>query len=372
VNANGLQAFVEAPAVRERVFAHLDEIATIRDSRELDASQLAGLHDLLPDTNCGISPWRSQPYLRELLMRRIVAALSILLSLGPLTYGAEAPDARTMKAVLVTGASTGIGRKITERLAADGYFVYAGARKDSDLQALGAIKNVQAVRLDVTNLDDIEAARKVIEHGRLGLYGLVNNAGVVTIGNVIDTKMEEFDLVMSVNVYGPWRITRAFAPLIIASKGRITNIGSVNGIVSFPQTSAYSMSKHSIEAFTDALAQEMTPLGVQVNVVEPGSYKSDIFKSEVQRSGTGAQVLEIASRAKDPDEVAVAVEQALFEPNPRHRYLVVPNEQQARLTIHAEMEKLVELNAGQRYTYDRDTLVKMLDEALDRTRPRGK
>ena len=110
-------------------------------------------------------------------MRRIAAALSILLSLAPLSYAAEALDTKHMKAVLVTGASSGIGRKITERLAADGYFVYAGARKESDLQALGAIKNVQAVRLDVTKPEDIEAARKVIEHGSFGLYGLVNNAG---------------------------------------------------------------------------------------------------------------------------------------------------------------------------------------------------
>ena len=73
-------------------------------------------------------------------MRRFFVCLSILLSLAPLAYGAETPDPKNMKAVLVTGASTGIGRKITERLAADGYFVYAGARKDSDLQAIGAMK----------------------------------------------------------------------------------------------------------------------------------------------------------------------------------------------------------------------------------------
>jgi len=308
-------------------------------------------------------------------MRRSVVAVSIFLSLlPPLVCGAEVSDAGKgkMKAVLVTGASTGIGRKITERLATDGYFVYAGARKDSDLKALGAIKNVQAVRLDVTRPDDIEAARKLIEGGRLGLYGLVNNAGVVTIGNVLDTKMEEFDVVMSVNVYGPWRITRAFAPLIVASKGRITNIGSINGIISFAQAGAYSMSKHSIEAFTDALAQELAPLGVRVSVVEPGSYKSEIFRNEVQRAGTGTQLLDFASHAKDPDEVAVAVEQALFDPNPKPRYMVVPEEQQARVTIRTQIEKLVELNEGQPYAYDRDTLVKMLDEALVRKRPQGR
>src|SRR5882757_8674638 len=88
--------------------------------------------------------------IRGVLMRRFFVSLSILLSLAPLAYSAATPDPKNMKAVLVTGASTGIGRKITERLAADGYFVYAGARKDGDLQALGAMKNVQALRLDVT------------------------------------------------------------------------------------------------------------------------------------------------------------------------------------------------------------------------------
>ena len=224
-------------------------------------------------------------------MRRFLAALSIFLSLSALAYRAETPDPKNTKAVLVTGASAGIGRKITERLAADGYFVYASARKDGQLQALGAMKNVQALRLDVTDPDDIDAARKIIERGGRGLYGLVNNAGVVTLGSVVRRQAEEFDVVMAVNVYGPWRITRAFAPLIITSKGRIANIGSINGIVSFAQTSAYSMSKHSIEAFTDALALEMAPLGVQVSVVEPGSYKSEISRTKCSAPGTGAQAL---------------------------------------------------------------------------------
>jgi NAD(P)-dependent dehydrogenase (short-subunit alcohol dehydrogenase family) len=288
----------------------------------------------------------------------------VLLVVLPLAGQAQTQPAAESKAVLVTGASTGIGRKITERLAGDGYFVYAGARKDSDLQALGAIKNVQPLKLDVTKPQDIEAAVATVRKSGHGLYGLVNNAGVVTIGSVADTKMEEFDVVMAVNVYGPWRVTRAFAPLIIASKGRITNIGSINGIFVPPQASAYSMSKHAVEAFTDALALEMAPLGVQVSVVEPGSYKSDIVKNEIQRSGTGAQLAQFVSHAKDPDEVAAAVEQALFGTTPKRRYLVVPNAQQAEITIKTQIQHLVQLNEGQPYTYDRAALVKMLDEAL--------
>jgi NAD(P)-dependent dehydrogenase (short-subunit alcohol dehydrogenase family) len=283
---------------------------------------------------------------------------------------AQTQTTAVTQAVLVTGASTGIGRKITERLARDGYFVYAGARKDSDLQALGALKNVQPLRLDVTRAQDIEAAVATITKAGRGLYGLVNNAGVVTIGSVIDTKMEEFDAVMSVNVYGPWRITRAFAPLIIGSKGRIANVGSINGIFAGPQSSAYSMSKHAIEAFTDALAQEMAPLGVQVSIVEPGSYKSDIFKNEMQRSGTGGRLAEFVSHLKEPDEVAAAVEQALFGSSPKRRYMVVPNAQQAEITIKTALQQLVQLNEGQPYTYDRAALVNMLDQALVGSRPK--
>jgi NAD(P)-dependent dehydrogenase (short-subunit alcohol dehydrogenase family) len=299
------------------------------------------------------------------LTTKLLVLVTLLVAL-PLT--GQTQPAAGPKAVLVTGASTGIGRKITERLAGHGYFVYAGARKDTDLQALAAIKNVQPVRLDVTSPRDIEAAVATITTAGRGLYGLVNNAGVVTIGSVLDTKMEEFDVVMAVNVYGPWRITRAFAPLIIAAKGRIANIGSVNGIISPAQTSAYSMSKHAIEGFSDALAQEMAPLGVQVSVVEPGGYKSEIFKNEVQRSGTGAQIAAIASHGKEPDEVAAAVEQALFDSRPKRRYLVVPNTQQADMTIQAQIQQLVQLNETQPYTYDRAALVKMLDEALAQVR----
>ena len=94
------------------------------------------------------------------------------------TAVADAHEAKAQKAVLVTGASTGIGRKITEKLAADGYFVYAGARKQKDIDELNAIKNVQAVRLDVTIQEDIDAAVATVRAGGRGLWGLVNNAGV--------------------------------------------------------------------------------------------------------------------------------------------------------------------------------------------------
>jgi NAD(P)-dependent dehydrogenase (short-subunit alcohol dehydrogenase family) len=299
-------------------------------------------------------------------MFRLTALLALASTL-PLVGIAQVPAAETSatapKAVLVTGASSGIGRKITEHLAARGYFVYAGARKQADLDALGAIKNVRAVKLDVTKQEDIDAAVAAITKDGRGLYGLVNNAGVATLGSVADTSMEEFDLLMDVNVYGPYRMTKAFTPLICASKGRITNIGSISGVLAGRDLSAYAMSKHAIEAFTDSLAAQMAPLDVKVSVVEPGNYDSDIGKSATKRTGKENRFTD-RSKYKKPDEVAAAVELALFEATPKRRYMVVPELREAEITIRKQIEQLVQLNEGQPYTYDREALVKMLDEAL--------
>jgi NAD(P)-dependent dehydrogenase (short-subunit alcohol dehydrogenase family) len=293
------------------------------------------------------------------------------LSLVPSSGEAQTSEVKHQPAVLVTGASSGIGRKITERLAADGYFVYAGARKKEDLQALGAIKNVQAVRLDVTDTQDINAAVEAVAKGGRGLYGLVNNAGVGVSGPLTDMKPEEFDLAMQVNVYGPYRVTKAFAPLIVAQKGRISTIGSIGGILASRNLGAYGMTKHAMEAFTDSLARQMSEFGVQVSIVEPGNYKSEIGRNEAKRLGLESKYTD-DSNEKDPGEVADAVEKALFEPKPKRRYLVVPNQHEAEITIRKQIEQLVQLNEGQPYTYDRDGLIKMLDEALAVSRPRIK
>jgi NAD(P)-dependent dehydrogenase (short-subunit alcohol dehydrogenase family) len=300
---------------------------------------------------------------------RLLLTLFLTLLGAVASNQAQSAESPTPKAVLVTGASTGIGRKVTEKLAADGYFVYAGARKEEDLKALGAIKNVQAVRLDVTKMEDIDAAVETIKRGGRGLYGLVNNAGVSTIGTLADLKPDEFDLVMAVNVYGPYRVTRAFEPLVIAEKGRIVTMGSISGIGAPADLGAYAMSKHAMEAFTDSLAAQMTGLGVQVSIIEPGNFNSQIGNNATLRTGVVTRLAN-RSRYKDPDEVADAVENALSDPKPKRRYMVAPDQGEADWTIRKQIEQLVQLNEGQPYTYDRDALIKMLDEALANARPR--
>ena len=312
-----------------------------------------------------------------------IAILAIVL-LAAAHSGSAASDEMSVneqKAVLVTGASTGIGRRITEVLAANGYFVYAGARKQHDLDALNEIENVQAIRLDVTVQEEIDAAVETVRAGGRGLYGLVNNAGVAIGGPLTEVDVSELNWLFDVNVYGVYRVTQAFAPMIIEAKGRITTIGSISGILSGTFFGHYSMSKHAIEAYTDSLAGEMERFDVQVSVIEPGNYESDISKSAIRRisekdyAKEGSPFAEDFKRMLDrpsdrsqykaPDEVAEAALHALFDEKPYRRYMVVPEEKEAGWTIGKAIQELVQLNEYQAYSYSREELIAMLDAAMN-------
>ena len=294
---------------------------------------------------------------------------------------AQADTAPTQRAILVTGASSGLGRVMAETMAAKGYFVYAGARKDADLAELDAIENIQAIRLDVNRQDQIDAAVKAVRKAGRGLYGLVNNAGVVVVSPLIDIEEEDFNFQMNVNIYGVYRITKAFAPLIIEQKGRISVIGSISGTLAGATWGPYAMTKHAMEAYADALADEMKQFGVGVSLIQPGAYRSSIGKSALERmeeqdqSATGSRfekqmtdsinwLSHFEKDAGDPTEVAEVVMQSLFDDQPKPRYMIVPNQEQAYWTINRAIERMVEQNNNEKFSYDREELIEMLDAAL--------
>jgi NAD(P)-dependent dehydrogenase (short-subunit alcohol dehydrogenase family) len=316
----------------------------------------------------------------RVMLRWLTMFLAGSAALAGVSSLAMAEDDSRPRAVLVTGASSGIGLKITETLAAKGHFVYAGARKEGDLAVLNEMDNVKAVRLDVTKSSDIEAALALIRNEGRGLYGIVNNAGVAVVSPMNDTPEKDIDFVFDVNIYGPYRINKAFAPMLVEAGGRTTTIGSISGFVSGPGFGTYSMSKFAMEAYTDALAAEMEEAGVHVSIVEPGSYKSRIrAKATMHSLGKGyeegsvsseeekerlAQAEERNAALKEPDEVAEAVVHALFADNPRRRYMVTPDAEQAEITIRTALGRVVELNADQPYEYSRDELIAILDKLL--------
>lgn len=311
-----------------------------------------------------------------------------LVALLASTFSINAAELPEQKAVLVTGASTGIGHNIAVRLASEGYFVYAGARKAQDIAALSKIENIHGVRLDVTVQSDIDMAVETVKAGDLGLYGVVNNAGVVTMGLLAETPESEIDFVFDVNVYGPYRIVKAFAPLIVESKGRIVNISSMAGVFSPPTYGVYSMSKHAVESFTDSLVFEMGTVGVRASVVEPGPYNTSGSASYCKRrkeQGYDPTNSLFPELAKDlatlctdesnnpypaPDAVADAVLHAISSVDPKERYLAITDRRHVEILHRDLLSDINEINSnGHEFGLSRDELVAMLDEVLSASAP---
>jgi NAD(P)-dependent dehydrogenase (short-subunit alcohol dehydrogenase family) len=308
--------------------------------------------------------------------------LLILMPAGSVLAKVEAmADGAAQKSILVTGASTGLGRAITESLASKGYHVFAGARKQKDIDALNAIDNIQSIRLDVNIQSEIDAAVETIQRSKRGLYAVINNAGVGVMAPLIELEEKDLDFIMNVNVYGPYRITRAFAPLLIESKGRVVNIGSIAGVQTTTFYGPYSMTKHAMEAFTDTLAIELAKFDISVSIVDPGGFKSDIGKNIYNRLKAQGHTFEDSlyidewennwvmdggdlSSQPDPGFIVEKVEHALFSDKPQRRYMAVGDPQRAERTMRALLVRMLELNHNQAYSYDRDGLIQLLDDEM--------
>lgn len=249
-------------------------------------------------------------------------------------------------AVVVTGASTGIGRATTLRLAGAGFRVFAGVRKQHDADALREQSpNVSPLILDVTDAEQLaEAARQVeAEVGAGGLQGLVNNAGISGGAPTEFMPLDDLRGMFEVNVVGVVATTQAFLPLLRrGAPGRIVCIGSIGGRMSVPFLAAYGMSKAAVSALCDSLRGELRPWGIQVSLVEPGAIRTPIWEKGLRGVDESMerwpeQAIELygeviptlrrttektAAHAIPPENVARVVEHALTAGRPRTRYLV--------------------------------------------------
>jgi len=198
--------------------------------------------------------------------------------------GGFAEEVSDTKAVLVTGASSGIGLRIAETLSRNGFYVYAGARKAADLERLDAMENVSAIRLDVTVDEDIEAAVDFVKKQGRGLWGIVNNAGVGRYSPLLSGPESDIRFTFDINVFGPFRINQAFLPMLLESNGRTSIISSINGFIPNASDGGYAASKFAVEGYTDSLAMELADTGVYVGIVEPGAYKSQIREKFVAKA----------------------------------------------------------------------------------------
>ena len=240
-------------------------------------------------------------------------------------------------AVLITGCSTGIGRETAKRLAGRGRPVYATARRlDSiaDLEAVGC----RLLELDVTSEASARAAVEAVEGG-VGV--LVNNAGINELGPVETLPLDRVQAMFETNLFGLMRMCQLVLPgMRRRGHGRIVNVGSMNGRLTFPGMGSYCATKHAIEATSDALRHEVRPFGVDVSLIQPGMVKTDLGKTAIERragdddgpySDYMAGVVEaamtyqegpMARLACEPQDVAETIRKAIEDDRPRARYRV--------------------------------------------------
>lgn len=314
----------------------------------------------------------------------LIATLALLLF-----QPATAQDSSKMKAVLVTGASSGIGLAITQYLAEHGFYVYAGARKDEDLKRLNTMKNVSSVRLDVTKQADVDAAVQFVTTQGRGLFGVINNAGVAAVGDLTKTSDQDVLWQYDVNVMGPLRVNRAFLSLLKQSKGRTAIIGSLSAFLAGPGGGAYVMTKAAAELYTETLALELVQDKVAVSIIDPGSFKSRAREKVAMQMLTGkpdlnqhltAEQMKVfagvqAEEAKrdDPTPVAEQTFRFLTSERPRLHYMAANSEEVAHLVIRTMLDRTLQLNESQpAYALKRSQLVKMIDDALVKTKANEK
>ena len=306
-------------------------------------------------------------------------------------------DHETARPVLVTGASSGIGNCVARYLAERGCLVYGTVRNACAADELRKIDNVVPLRCDVTKPDEISAAVQAITRAGHGLYGLVNNAGLGDLGMLSTWTDEEMLRIFDVNVFGPHRMTNAFLPLLVASRGRIVNIGSQGGMLAKKYYGPYTMTKHAIEAYTETLRAELEEYGVLASVVQPGGIATDIgeashvgtvarferavapFREEADAilgyllapplaekppSGAAdAEESETNHGPSSPEIVAVAVCDALFSPTPKLHYLVGTRWEGDRV-LSALVAKLLDENDNPQHNYSREQLVALLERHI--------
>lgn len=184
------------------------------------------------------------------------------------------------RAVVVTGASSGIGEATALHLDELGFTVFAGVRRDEDGQALAAraSERLTPIRLDVTDADSIAAAAAFVGDATSGrLDALVNNAGLSVNGPLELLAVRQIESLMDVNVVGLMAVTKALLPLLRRSRGRIVNISSGHGLLAIPDKSAYAASKFAVQAISDALRVELMPFGVAVSCLAVGKVETAVL-----------------------------------------------------------------------------------------------
>lgn len=249
----------------------------------------------------------------------------------------------TQELVIVTGTSSGIGLAAAKRLAADGFHVLAGIRRQEDAAKVNG-KNIEAVIVDITNVDSLKALAERVKQDplRRRLRAVVNNAGIAVNAPLEMVPLDELRRQLEVGVVGQVAVIQALMPALLTSGGRVVNIGSLGGKVSMPGFGIYSAAKYAIEAINDSLRREMAPYGLMVIMITPGGVSTGMSEKGIQTAERLAKLMTpdqhrrhdrlfaavknlAETWARDgvrPDRAAAVISRAIHDRKPRTRYTV--------------------------------------------------
>lgn len=250
---------------------------------------------------------------------------------------------KTQELVVVTGTSSGIGRATAEQLAAEGFHVLAGVRRQEDADKIKR-KNIEPVIVDVTNTDTLKRLAERVEQDPLGrpLRAVVNNAGIAVNAPLEMVPLDEFRRQIEVSVIGQVAVIQALTPALLNSGGRVVNIGSLGGKVSMPGFGIYSAAKYAMEAINDSLRREMSSFGFKVIMITPGGVSTGLSEQGITTAerlaklmtpdqhkrhdrlfdAVKAQAETWATDGIRPEKVAAVVSRAIRVDKPRTRYTV--------------------------------------------------
>jgi NAD(P)-dependent dehydrogenase (short-subunit alcohol dehydrogenase family) len=236
----------------------------------------------------------------------------------------------------ITGCSTGFGRELAMHLLERGYTTIVTARNPDDVSDLARVRNSLVLKLDVTDQDQIDKAIKTAEErfGRIDV--LVNNAGIGYFAAVEESEEDQVRRMFEINVFGLSRMIQAVLPgMRKQRKGFIVNFSSIGGLCSFPALGFYNATKFAVEGLSEALWQEVEPLGIKVMLVEPSGFRTDwagrsaneskqLIADYAATAGVWRRNVRAISgkQAGDPVRAAHAILQVVESPNPPHHLLL--------------------------------------------------
>lgn len=247
-----------------------------------------------------------------------------------------------LETILITGATSGIGRHAALHFAKKGYRVFATGRSPSALEKLAAEAkglDLQTIRLDVTDKASIEAARVEVDEktNGQGLDVLINNAGFGAVAPTETMSEDDLRAMYETNVFGLLAVTRAFLPAMHKrGRGKILNVSSVGGRITLPLYGGYNSTKYAVESLSDALRRELAPFGIKVVLIEPGVIRTEFVERSLSfvdpkldptgRYGDMIRLSDVVRKqtemtAVGPATVSRAMERAVRAKNPAARYV---------------------------------------------------